>query len=256
MTHLDIPSVPPMIASSDDLRSKLRSAPEKVQLQLIDELVAAGASGLEVLMEFLAEHRVLDLDTAPKMPSLVVAKAYQQLFHLATPQTLDFLKTHFPVGVVPLKTQHGIDYHPLQELLAQQDFQAADKLTLQKLCELAGTATVLRNWVYFTEVATLPVTDLQTLDALWLAHSEGKFGFSVQREIWLSGGKNWDKLWPKIGWKVGNNWTRYPHEFTWSLEAPRGHLPLSNQLRGVRAFAALLAHPAWTMGYGSEGVRE
>ena len=246
MTPLDIPSVPPMSASSDDRRNQLRSAPEKVQLQLIDELVATGDSGLAVLMDFLAEHPVLDPATAPTKPALAVAKAYQQLFNRATPQTLDFLQRHFPIGVVPLRTQHGIDYRSLQELLAKQDFQAADKLTLQKLCELAGAATVLRNWVYFTEVASFPVTDLQTLDALWLAHSEGKFGFSVQREIWLSSGKNWDKLWPKIGWKSGNNWTRYPHEFTWSLAAPRGHLPLSNQLRGVRAFAALLAHPAWT----------
>jgi GUN4-like. len=89
------------------------------------------------------------------------------------------------------------------------------------------------------------VADLQTINTLWKVHSEGKFGFSVQREIWLGSGKNWDKLWPLIGWKKGNNWTRYPQEFIWDLSAPRGHLPLSNQLRGVQPFAALMAHPAW-----------
>jgi hypothetical protein len=233
-----------MIVSNDDRRRQLRSEPEKVQLQLIDDLVATGEPGIDILIEFLAEQPALTAQ--PRLASPVVAKIYQRLFTLATPKTIEFLQTHFPSGIVPLRTEHGIDYRPLQELLAKQDFQAADKLTLQKLCELAGAATVLRNWVYFTEVASFPVTDLQTIDALWLAHSEGKFGFSVQREIWLSSGKSWDKLWPKIGWKSGNNWTRYPNEFTWSLEAPRGHLPLSNQLRGVRAFAALLAHPAWT----------
>jgi hypothetical protein len=29
-------------------------------------------------------------------------------------------------------------------------------------------------------------------------------------------------------------------------EAPQGHLPLSNQLRGVQAYNALLSHPAWS----------
>ncbi len=149
-------------------------------------------------------------------------------------------------SIVPLNSERNIDYRPLQQLLAQQDFQAADRMTLQLLCELAGEAAVQRKWLYFTEIENFSTEDLQTINNLWLTYSEGKFGFSVQREIWLSLGKNWDKLWPKIGWKTGNNWTRYPHEFTWDLSAPRGHLPLSNQLRGVRTIASLLSHPAWS----------
>lgn len=148
--------------------------------------------------------------------------------------------------IVLLKSERNIDYSPLEELLRAQDFQAADKMTLEKLCELAGVEATQRKWLYFTEVENFPVSDLHTIDKLWRNYSEGKFGFSVQREIWLSLGKNWEKLWPKIGWKTGNNWTRYPNEFTWALSAPKGHLPLSNQLRGVRVMASLLSHPAWT----------
>lgn len=148
--------------------------------------------------------------------------------------------------IVLLKSERNIDYTPLETLLKAQDFQAADRMTLEKLCELAGVEAIQRKWLYFTEVENFPVTDLQTIDRLWWNYSEGKFGFSVQREIWLSLGKNWEKLWPKIGWKTGNNWTRYPNEFTWDLSAPKGHLPLSNQLRGVRVMASLLSHPAWT----------
>ena len=148
--------------------------------------------------------------------------------------------------IVLLKSERNIDYSPLEEMLKAQDFQAADQITLEKLCELAGVEATQRKWLYFTEVENFPVTDLQTIDKLWLNYSEGKFGFSVQREIWLSLGKNWEQLWSKIGWKTGNNWTRYPNEFTWDLSAPKGHLPLSNQLRGVRVIASLLSHPAWT----------
>ena len=172
---------------------------------------------------------------------------------LPSPQSLSHLlitninqSTMNDTDIVLLKSERNIDYTPLETLLKAQDFQAADQMTLEKLCELAGVEATQRKWLYFTEVENFPVTDLQTINQLWLNYSEGKFGFSVQREIWLTLGKNWEKLWPKIGWKAGNNWTRYPNEFTWDLSAPKGHLPLSNQLRGVRVMASLLSHPAWT----------
>lgn len=147
--------------------------------------------------------------------------------------------------VVSLESERNIDYSALQIALETQDFETADRLTRELLCQLAGEAAIARKWVYFTEVEQFPVQDLQTIDRLWLAYSDKKFGFSVQRQIWLGQGKNWDKLWSALGWKTDNNWTRFPNEFTWDLSAPKGHLPLSNQLRGVRVIAALFAHRAW-----------
>lgn len=220
------------------LASKLKSAPEKTQLQLINDLANAGESGFSVLREFLLERR--------ELPTTVVdGKAYQVLLQAHSPATAEFLQTHFPCGVVPVRSERYTDYSQLQQLLATEEFEEADRLTLQKLCELAGPDAVQRKWLYFTELEKMPITDLQTIDSLWVVYSQGKFGFSVQREIWLGVGKNWEKMWPKIGWKSGNNWTRYPQEFTWDLTAPRGHLPLSNQLRGVRVMEKLLSHPAW-----------
>lgn len=247
MTNLDTASALNIPASVATLQYKLRSEPEKVQLQIIDELIALGDPGLAVLMEFLRERQPgLEQGRSSKTPIKVVeATVYQALFNTHAPQVVEFLQQQFPTGTVPLRSQHNLDYLPLQQLLAKQEFEAADKLTIQKLCELAGSAAMQRKWIYFTEIEGLPSIDLQTINALWLAHSNNRFGFSVQREIWLGVGKNWDKLWSKIGWKSGNNWTRYPNEFIWSLDAPRGHLPLSNQLRGVRVIAALLEHPAW-----------
>ncbi|MFW6263922.1 MAG: GUN4 N-terminal ARM-like repeat domain-containing protein [Cyanobacteriota bacterium] len=221
------------------LRSQFEGESPKKQLSLIPELANQGEEGLGILMDFLRENQ-------SQPPNLVTGKAYQQLYQAKTPTTEAFLQTHFPKGVVPLNSAATIDYLPLQQLLVEQDFQAADRLTLQKMCELAGDGAVQRKWLYFTEVENFPIADLQTLNNLWLIHSEGKFGFSVQREIWLSVGKDFSKLWSKIDWKTGNRWTRYPNEFQWDLSAPRGHLPLSNQLRGVRSFASLMSHPAWS----------
>lgn len=235
-------STPDHLGSRDfsQLRSQLTAEPEKVQLQIISELAGCGDAGLVVLMEFLLKRQQFG------SASFVDGKAYETLLKSEHAKVIEFLQTHFPSGVVSLYSKRGLDYEPLQKLLAEQKFQAADQLTLQKLCELAGPTAVQRKWLYFTEIDQFPTTDLQTINRLWLAHSEGKFGFSVQRQIWLSASKNWDALWPKIGWKTGNNWTRYPQEFIWDLTAPRGHLPLSNQLRGVRVINSLLSHPAWS----------
>ena len=73
--------------------------------------------------------------------------------------------------------------------------------------------------LYVTEVANFPVIDLHTINTLWWLYSGGKFGFSVQRKLWLSVGKDFNTLWPKIGWKKDNHWTQYPKEFTWNLNA-------------------------------------
>ncbi|MBW4560778.1 MAG: GUN4 domain-containing protein [Mojavia pulchra JT2-VF2] len=233
----------PMIVSGpasdiDSLRLQLIAGSLQVQQQIISQLADLGDPGLDVLMEFLLKR----CDTPV---TWIDGKAYQVIYNSDAPKAKEFLQTNFPEGIVPLKSECEINYNPLQQLLAAQDFQAADRLTIQKMCEIAGPTAVQRKWLYFTEVDNFPVIDLQTINTLWLVHSEGKFGFSVQREIWLGLGKNWDNFWSKIGWKSGNNWTRYPHEFIWNLSAPRGHLPLSNQLRGVRVIASLFAHPAW-----------
>lgn len=221
------------------LRLQLTSGSEKVQQQLIQQLAALGDPGLNVLMEFLLQRRNGTV-------TWIDGKAYQALRTANYPVTREFLQTHFPGGIVTPQSEGNIDFSPLQQLLIAQDFQAADRMTLQKLCELAGPSALQRKWLYFTEVESFPISDLQTINTLWMVYSEGKFGFSVQREIWLSLGKNWEKFWLKIGWKSSNTWTRYPDGFTWDLTAPIGHLPLSNQLRGNRVIVALLSHPAWS----------
>lgn len=221
------------------INHSIYSESPKNQLKIVEQLLVDPASDLQILMDWMVSVK-------DQSANLALGKAYHGLYRNPNPQNQEWLQQHFPQGVVPLESTSNIDYQPLQQLLAQQDFQQADVITLQKMCELAGSAAVERKWIYFTEVVNLPIADLITLDQLWLMASAGKFGFSVQRRLWLSVGKDFTKLWTKINWKSGNVWTRYPQEFTWDLSAPTGHLPLSNQLRGVRVIDAIFAHPAWT----------
>lgn len=236
---MDAPALPTETFDINQLETQLTTGPEKQKLQVMSQLLAGGDQGTEVLQTFLLSRKQEGIPA-----TFLDGRAYELLSQIDGAQL--FLGEHFPEGVVPLISEIGIDYLPLQRLLTQHAFEEADQLTLQKLCELAGPAAVKRKWPYFSEVDQFPIPDLQTINQLWLVHSEGKFGYSVQRQMWLSVGRNWEALWAKINWRSQRNWTRYPDGFTWDLSAPKGHLPLSNQLRGVQMLNALLNHPAWT----------
>jgi len=137
-----------------------------------------------------------------------------------------------------------IKYEELQLNLLEQKFEEADRLTSAYLRRLAGKLAEKRGYVFYSEVKNMSSKDLQTIDRLWIIYSTGRFGFSTQAKILKSVGIKYELLWPKIGWKKEGLWTRYPTSFCWSLEAPDGHMPLINQLRGVRLMDSILRHPA------------
>jgi len=137
-----------------------------------------------------------------------------------------------------------LKYNDLQLNLLKQNFEEADRLTSAYLRKLAGKVAENRGYVFYSEVKDIPGEDLITIDRLWNIYSQGKFGFSNQAKLLKSVGKRYDLLWPKIGWKKDGIWTRYPSSFCWSLKAPDGHMPLVNQLRGVRLMDSILRHPS------------
>jgi len=155
----------------------------------------------------------------------------------------DFLN-RYPDGWLATVSACGVDYAPLQRALMAQRFEEADRITSAVLRELAGGEAVRLGYVYYSEVPPMPSPDLDSLDRLWVCFSRGRFGFSVQGTLLASCNGRWELLWPKLGWKDGGLWTRYPGSFQWSIDAPEGHMPLVNQLRGVRLMDALLRHPA------------
>ena len=165
---------------------------------------------------------------------------------------LQVLKKHKPLFFKDKKynnwfltySEQNINYDDLQLKLLEQNFEDADRLTSSYLRKLAGKLAEKRGYVFYSEVNNMSGTDLKTIDRLWSIYSNGKFGFSKQAKILNSVGKKYELLWPKIGWKNDGLWTRYPNSFCWSLDAPEGHMPLINQLRGVRLMDSILRHPA------------
>jgi hypothetical protein len=78
-----------------------------------------------------------------------------------------------------------------------------------------------------------PCKDLRTIDRLWVYYSGGRFGFSVQKRIWIEeGGKPgvynlavYEKFGDKVGWRENDNWKLYS-DLTFTSDTPFGHLPL------------------------------
>ena len=167
-----------------------------------------------------------------------------QVIQRHRPAALSELLKGSTAGWLNVESAIGLDFVELQRDLLNQDFEAADRLTSCMLRELAGDAAVQRGYVYFSEVPAMQGVDLVSIDRLWTVYSQGRFGFTRQARLLTTLDGRFDQLWPRIGWKRDGVWTRYPRSFTWSLEAPEGHMPLINQLRGVRLMDAVLKHPA------------
>lgn len=216
----------------------------KQQSELIKQ-IGSNTPGLFQLLDLLIDRRINKTAKLSYIDGTI-------LKYLHTSQIIYIKKqlhTFFEEGVVELKSSLFINYKPLYSSLLSNNLQEANLLTNQYLQELAGLHNnnePKRQWLYFTDIITIPSTDLNTIDTLWRVYSGGKFGFSIQRQIWLYNNKSWDKLWNVIGWKINNTTARYPNDFTWNYNAPQGHLPLFNQLRGVQVLSTLFMHPAFT----------
>ena len=218
--------------------------------QLLERFLSASArqrrSLLSQVLQRSAELRPLIPDQLDRLDATGDDWAAGTLIQLlvAEPDALHdgFWQWH-PEGWLAVSSAQGVDYIPLQKALIEQRFEEADRLTSEHLRQLAGPDAIKRGYVYYSEVPAIAAVDLESLDRLWVVYSQGRFGFSVQMRLLRSLAGRWEQLWPRLGWKQGGVWTRYPAAFTWSLEAPEGHLPLVNQLRGVRLMDALLSHP-------------
>lgn len=215
----------------------------KQQNQIITS-ICQNYQGLITLLELLISRQ----NNSNKQISYIDGIIFKYIYNCKTEDIKERLKKSLQDGVVKLESDYDIDYKPLYISLISNDLKKANDLTQQYLNRLNKSNTKnQRQWLYFTDIIDMPIKDLQTIDKLWTIYSIGKFGLSVQRNIWLYNNKDWEKFWNIIGWKVNKKNLRYPNEFTWDYTAPNGHLPLCNQIRGVQVLARLFTHPAWSL---------
>jgi serine/threonine protein kinase len=126
----------------------------------------------------------------------------------------------------------GDVFQPLIDLLQTEQWHAADVETGRLLLQWAGRDR--NGWLRLKDIARLASEDLASLDQLWVDHSHGLFGFSVQRRIYERLGENnlyrryktvrWQKFGDIVGWRGGDRWLPYT-KLDFHSHAPQGHLP-------------------------------
>jgi hypothetical protein len=124
-------------------------------------------------------------------------------------------------------------FQTLHSLLEQENWQQAEAET--KKLMLRGT-----DQTYFNGniINNLSCSDLKIINRLWVQYSNGRFGFSVQGEIWKGVKNDYKQFEERVGWRRG-----YEGPLTdppnYSLEAKRGHLP-SYKLLAASDFGTFL----------------
>lgn len=137
----------------------------------------------------------------------------------------------------PTNEPTPVIFQNLEALLKAGKWREADLETWELMKKL--TKREREGWLRLEDVKNFPRQELRKMDQLWVKYSNGKFGFSVQKQIWLDlGGKldgeyDWDtftKLGSRVGWRI-IKWLSYD-SYTFSTNALPGHLP--GRLLGVR----------------------
>ncbi|NER02741.1 MAG: GUN4 domain-containing protein [Okeania sp. SIO3C4] len=122
------------------------------------------------------------------------------------------------------------NYENLHDLLAAGKWKEADQETVNSMLKVAKREK--EGWFRVEDIDNFPCEDLRTIDQLWVKYSNGKFGFSVQKQIFISLGgtkkynkKVWEAFGDKVGWRQEGKWLWYD-DLTFSLDAHyTGHLP-------------------------------
>ncbi len=124
------------------------------------------------------------------------------------------------------------DFTQLNQYLAEGKWKEADQETANIMLKIMGRES--EGWLTVDNCKNFPRKELKIIDQLWLKYSNDKFGFSVQKQIWLDlGGKigeydyhTYEKFADRIGWRKNNEWLSYSELIYDKNTALQGHLPL------------------------------
>lgn len=189
---------------------------ENVKLELkllaISEAIKYGNAGLDLVLQALRKES---------------GAVYQLLWKHAEPEVKQALQYYTISNRLP--SMVGVDYRKLDSLLAAQKWKEADQETAAIMLWLFNQEE--KGLLTLEDIQNFPKLDLYTLDHLWVNHSRGRFGLSIQNQIWQSigGSENanyeiWYRFCEQVGWRVKDSWVKYD-EIPFHLDAPNGRLP-------------------------------
>jgi serine/threonine protein kinase len=136
-----------------------------------------------------------------------------------------------PLSLIRRGVGGEVNFTQLDRLLSQGKWKEADQETGKVMCKIMGREK--EGYLTDDNCKNFPKEELKIIDQLWVKYSNGKFGFSVQKKIWIACGGtpgvyNYDvykKFADTVGWRKGGNWLSYS-DLTFNTNVPfNGHLP-------------------------------
>jgi hypothetical protein len=126
-----------------------------------------------------------------------------------------------------LSSTGATNYQRLEYLLKAGNWREADKVTAEIILKplLQEVAEALICLYIDDYIKSFPGEDLRYINNLWLEHSKGHFGFSVQRDIWREVDGDYEAFGDRVGWRDDGDWILYS-DITYTRKAPSGHLPI------------------------------
>jgi GUN4-like len=128
---------------------------------------------------------------------------------------------------MPIVSSRGVDYRNLKELLSGKQWQQADVETYRVMCDAVRKSTF--SGLSLEDIQNFPCEDLQIVDRLWREHSNDRYGFSIQKQLFEEEGEDSDAFFRRIGWFRNGIWIAYA-DVKWPIDkAPIGHLPIGGR---------------------------
>ncbi|MCC3582827.1 MAG: GUN4 domain-containing protein [Microcoleus sp. PH2017_29_MFU_D_A] len=125
----------------------------------------------------------------------------------------------------------GVDYTKLRDCLSTKKWKEADRETWAVMCQSLSLTPGIQ--LEISQIYKLPCEDLQIVDRLWLHYSQGRFGFSVQKEIYESVKGDYVRFCDRVNWQTYNSATA-SGQLKFTQQAPIGHLPSRSWVGGIQ----------------------
>ncbi len=131
-------------------------------------------------------------------------------------------------GCQPLTSE--LDCSKLEGFLKEHKWAEADWETYLLMNQALNKQKP--GYIEARELKHFPCNVLLEINQLWMKYSGGKFGFSIQREIWLNCSEDdgfearRQTFAKQVGWVGDNNRFLNWKKLTFDITAPKGHLPV------------------------------
>ncbi|XDE60196.1 GUN4 domain-containing protein [Arthrospira platensis BEA 1257B] len=216
-------------AIASQLQSRLESQIEAIasQLQSQNEAIASQLQSQSSQNEAIASQSQSRLES--QIEAIASHLKSQRKAIASQPKQISK-----PVPDTRILSSSGFDYSQLNRLLKSGNWKAVDEETAKMMLAVAGKTQ--RGYLDDDDIKNFPCEDLRIIDGLWVKHSNGRFGFSVQKQIYINCGGKPDGSYPgatiierycdEVGWRVNGSYLSSWSDCTFSAAAaPRGHLP-------------------------------